>query len=114
MLHNNKVHYVPPNGTRTQPGISSDTKEDMMEIFQTEANGAAREMKRLMGRRNYVAFAAYDADAMAGHYGHAPEKAPHAGPNVSLAVDFMVQGEGGFTAPIKYGPVVIPKLDYGQ
>ncbi len=65
MLHNNKPLYVPANGQKTTNQVS-DTKEDMMEIFQTDTNGGPREMKKLMGRRNYVAFVAYDPEAVPG------------------------------------------------
>ncbi|RDW63999.1 hypothetical protein BP5796_10501 [Coleophoma crateriformis] len=110
MLHNNKPLYIPQNGQRTtnQP---SDTKEDMMEIFQTDTNGGPRELKKLMGRRNYVAFVAYDPEALnAGsmHSGHSGLT------KLSLAVDFVVQGDSGFTPPTKYGPVIIPSLEFGR
>src|SRR6266516_7390763 len=64
MLHEQRVLYVPQNGHRSTSQAQSDTKEDMMEIFQTDVNGAVREHKRLMGRRNYVAIAAYDPDGI--------------------------------------------------
>ncbi|KAL8646523.1 MAG: hypothetical protein Q9210_006093, partial [Variospora velana] len=65
LLHNHKPLYVPANGHRSthQP---SDTKEDMMEIFQAEGDGRPREMKKLMGRRNYVAIVAYDPEVVQG------------------------------------------------
>src|SRR5436190_1773934 len=50
LLHNNKVLYIPQNGQRSSHTVS-DTKEDMMEVFLTDVNGAPREMKKLMGRR---------------------------------------------------------------
>lgn len=59
---NNKLLYVPLNGHKSTHEVS-DTKEDMMEIFHTDASGAAREYKKLMARRNYVAIVAYDPDA---------------------------------------------------
>lgn len=33
---------------------------------------------------------------------------------LSLAVDFVVQGDGAFTATTKYGPVIVPHLEYGH
>ncbi|KAH8737545.1 hypothetical protein BGZ61DRAFT_470966 [Ilyonectria robusta] len=121
MLHNQKTLYVPQNGKKSTHEVS-DTKEDMMEIFHTDASGSARELKKLMGRRNYVAIMAYDHEAVA-----AQAQTPFS-PNpslngqqqqqglskLSLAVDFVVQGDGAFTTPTKYGPVIIPHLEFGR
>ena len=121
LLHNQKTLYVPQNGKKSTHEVS-DTKEDMMEIFHSDASGSARELKKLMGRRNYVAFLAYDQDAAAQQ-----SQTPFS-PNPSLngqqqqqglsklclAVDFVVQGDGAFTAPTKYGPVIIPHLEFGR
>lgn len=115
MLHNNKPLYVPQNGVRTTNQIS-DTKEDMMEIFQTDTNGGPRDLKKLMGRRNYVAFVAFDPDTMMG--GMSANGSMYSGnaglSKLSLAVDFVVQGDGGFSPPTKYGPVVVPSLEFGR
>ncbi|PBP27208.1 WW domain-containing protein [Diplocarpon rosae] len=114
MLHNNKPLYVPTNGQKTTNQVS-DTKEDMMEIFQTDTNGGPREMKKLMGRRNYVAFVAYDPEAVSGTAYSANSQNGQAGlAKLSLAVDFIVQGDSGLTAPTKYGPVIIPSLEFGR
>jgi hypothetical protein len=120
LLHNQKTLYVPQNGKKSTHEVS-DTKEDMMEIFHSDASGAPRELKKLMGRRNYAAFIAYDQDAAAQQ-----AQTPFS-PNpsmkgqmqqglsrLSLAVDFVVQGDGAFTAPTKYGPVIIPHLEFGR
>lgn len=120
LLHNQKALYVPQNGKKSTPDVT-DTKEDMMEIFHTDASGTARELKKLMGRRTYVAVVAYDQDAMA-----AQSQTPFS-PNpsimngqqtgltkLSLAVDFVVQGDGAFTTTTKYGPVIIPHLEFGR
>ncbi|KAI1828445.1 hypothetical protein F4861DRAFT_528709 [Xylaria intraflava] len=109
MLHSNKTHYVPANGHRSSSDTLSDTKEDMMEIFHTDASGNPRELKKLMGRRNYVAVVAYDPDAQ-----YAAASSIHGLSRLSLAVDFVVQGDGAFTAPTKYGPVIIPHLEVGR
>lgn len=113
MLHNNKTLYVPRNGQRSTHEVS-DTKEDMMEIFHNDASGAPREQRRLMGRRNYLAVVAYDPDAVAAAAGGmgAPQLAPEQMglARLSLAVDFVVQGDGAFTATTKYGPVIVPNL----
>ncbi|KZF26860.1 hypothetical protein L228DRAFT_265215 [Xylona heveae TC161] len=112
LLHNNKPLYVPANGHRST-NAPSDTKEDMMEIFQSEPNGTPREQKKLMGRRNYAVCVAYDPEVITGTFGQATPS--HGGGRLSLAVDFMVQADGGYAAPVvKYGPVIIPSLEYGR
>jgi hypothetical protein len=150
LLHNNKLLYVPQNGQKSTHEVS-DTKEDMMEIFHTEASGAAREHKKLMNRRNYVAIVAYDPEsAMAGaqqaaqaqlagggvvggggggaggaggtigpgyagsvHSGNGGGRSAELS-KLSLAVDFVVQGDGGFGGTTKYGPVIVPHLEFGH
>lgn len=121
MLHSNKTYYVPPNGQRSSSGsasdaVLSDTKEDMMEIFHTDASGSPRELKKLMGRRNYVAGVAYDPEAIPGtqYAAAASMSGNHGLSKLSLAVDFVVQGDGAFTAPTKYGPVIVPYLESGR
>ncbi|KAI1504388.1 hypothetical protein F5X99DRAFT_38469 [Biscogniauxia marginata] len=123
MLHNNKAHYVPLNGTKSNHEVS-DTKEDMMEIFHTDASGAPRELKKLMGRRNYVAVVAYDPEAVPGTTtsyaasiasGGSGSNSNNSGlSKLSLAVDYVVQGDGAYTTPTKYGPVIVPHLEFGR
>ncbi|KAL9096183.1 MAG: hypothetical protein Q9165_001706 [Trypethelium subeluteriae] len=116
MLHNNKPLYIPANGHRST-NSPSDTKEDMMEIFTQDVNGQPREMRRLMGRRNYVACVAYDPEIVSGSFGATVGGGSGmgmGGGKLSLAVDFMVQGEGVYGVPMKYGPVIIPSLEYGR
>lgn len=114
LLHNNKPLYIPANGHRST-NAPSDTKEDMMEIFQAEADGRPREQKRLMGRRGYVALVAYDPEVVVPMFGQADGKgAMHGGGKLSLAADFMCQGDGGYGGVVKYGPVIIPSLEYGR
>lgn len=134
MLHNNKLLYVPANGHKSTHEVS-DTKEDMMEIFHTDASGAARELKKLIGRRNYAACVVYDPDTLnggAGGVGGAAAASNYAQSTtgsgsggsgggssaglskLSLAVDFVVQGDGQFTMPTKYGPVIVPHLEFGH
>lgn len=111
LLHShNKPLYIPANGHRSS-GQPSDTKEDMMEIFQTDVNGQAREHRKLMGRRNYVAIVAYDPDTVSSPYGQAPQSSKS---KLSLAADFMVQGEGSLGNVVKFGPVIVPSLDQGR
>ncbi|KAJ6446241.1 WW domain-containing protein [Purpureocillium lavendulum] len=118
MLHNQKTLYVPQNGQKTTNEVS-DTKEDMMEIFHTDASGASRELKKLMGRRNYVAFVAYDQEA-ANQAPFSPnpsvssQQQQQGLSKLSIAVDFVVQGDGPFQATTKYGPVIIPHLEFGR
>lgn len=134
MLHNNKLLYVPANGHKSTHEVS-DTKEDMMEIFHTDASGAARELKKLIGRRNYAACVVYDPDTLNGgaggvggaagasNYAHSTTGSGSGGSGggssaglskLSLAVDFVVQGDGQFTMPTKYGPVIVPHLEFGH
>lgn len=111
--------YIPPNGRRSNyatsaqgPAQATDTKEDMMEIFVADPNGAPREMKRLMGRRNYVAMVAYDPEVVQGSFGNGG--GPKGSGRLSLAADFLVQQGEGYGGSVKYGPVVIPSLEYGR
>lgn len=128
--------YIPQNGHRSASLVGShgevratDTKEDMMEIFVADVNGAPREgQRKLMGRRNYVALVAYDPGAVQTQFGTA--SSPNSGDQrgsvvsngdgnggsgkLSLAADFMVQNEGNYAQPVKYGPVIIPSLDFGR
>lgn len=134
MLHNNKLLYVPANGHKSTHEVS-DTKEDMMEIFHTDASGTARELKKLIGRRNYAACVVYDPDTLNGgagaaggaagasNYAHSTAGSGSGGSaggssaglsKLSLAVDFVVQGDGQFTMPTKYGPVIVPHLEFGH
>lgn len=115
LLHNNKTLYIPQNGHRTNPNAQSDTKEDMMEIFAADVDGRQRELRRLMGRRNYLACVAYDPDLVQGAFGSPGGAPPQGGSGrLSLAADFMVQNEGSFGQPLKYGPVIIPSLEFGR
>ncbi|KAL4808563.1 hypothetical protein BDV18DRAFT_101740 [Aspergillus unguis] len=122
MLHSsNRPLYVPANGHRSTPSQPSDTKEDMMEIFQNDVTGQAREHKKLMGRRNYVAIVAYDPDAigasqmsMAMYGGQQGFTNPGGSGKLNLAVDFMVQGDGSFGNVVKYGPVIVPNVEHGK
>lgn len=142
LLNTNPKHpiYIPPNGRRSSytsaaPSPVTDTKEDMMEIFVADPDGRPRDMKRLMGRRNYVAMVAYDPELVQGAFspgshsggpqGHSPVgglsgqqgmngKGGSSG-RLSLAADFLVQQtDGGYGGSVKYGPVVIPSLEYGR
>ncbi|PKY04015.1 hypothetical protein P168DRAFT_327036 [Aspergillus campestris IBT 28561] len=112
LLHNNnKPIYIPANGHRSTPSQPTDTKEDMMEIFQSDVTGQAREHRKLMGRRNYVAIVAYDPETVNNGYGPA---FPGHGGKLNLAADFMVQGEGAYGSVVKYGPVIVPSLELGK
>jgi len=115
LLHNNKPLYIPQNGHRSTPSVPTDTKEDMMEIFAADVDGRPRELRRLMGRRNYLACVAYDPEMVQGSFGPggSPEGQQGKG-RLSLAADFMVQNEGSYGQPMKYGPVIIPSLEYGR
>lgn len=90
-----------------------------MEIFQTDGNGAQNTAnRRLMARRGYVAVVAYDPEVVNGGFGRNPSAGGAHGQEgsgkLSLAADFLVQGDGAFGGVIKYGPVVIPSLEFGR
>lgn len=82
-----------------------------MEIFQTDVNGQAREYRKLMARRNYVAIVAYDPEAINASYG---QMTPGGNSKLSLAADFMVQGESAHGNVVKFGPVIVPSLEHGK
>jgi len=118
-LHSNKPLYIPANGHRSgAAGATSDTKEDMMEIFAADVDGRPRELRRLMARRNYLAFVAFDPEVAQGAFGGGAAQQGQGQQQqqgrISLAADFMVQNEGAFGQPMKYGPVVIPSLEFGR
>ena len=83
-----------------------------MEIFAHDVTGQPRENRKLMGRRNYVAIVAYDPEVVHGTFGRT-DMNPGGG-RLSLAADFMVQGEGAYGSVVKYGPVVVPSLEFGR
>jgi hypothetical protein len=114
LLHNNKPLYIPQNGHRSTPSVPTDTKEDMMEIFAADVDGRPRETRRLMGRRNYLACVAYDPDMVQGAFGQQQPQSGSGKGSLSLAADFMVQNEGTYGQPMKYGPVIVPSLEYGR
>lgn len=103
-----------------------------MEIFTAEPDGRPREQRKLMGRRGYVAIVAYDPEAVQGAFGGSQlggggsmsGKQPEHG-RLSLAVDFMIQSDPAPGAPAgmgvaampavgKYGPVIVPSLEFGR
>lgn len=118
LLHTNKPLYVPQNGHRSTPNVPTDTKEDMLEIFAQDVDGRQRELRRLMGRRNYLALVAFDPEVLQGG-GNAGGAGGQGGGGygqgrLSLAADWMVQNEGVYAQPQKYGPVIIPSVEYGR
>lgn len=112
LLNNNKPLYIPLNGQRSTPSVPTDTKEDMMEIFANDVNHLPASNKKLMPRRNYVAVVAFDPEVVQGTFGATDMSG--GGGRLSLAADFMVQGEGAYGNVVKYGPVIIPGLEYGR
>lgn len=145
---NERPIYLPQNGQRSSYSGQvqmTDTKEDMLEVFSADVNGAPRDgsMRKLMGRRNYVSIVAFDAEAVREGFGvgmggaqqqqqyqqqqqfgqdqsyrHSSiSQRPPMG-RLSLAVDFMVQcdaSQAGSAPPtLKYGPVVVPPVEYGR
>ncbi|EXJ79260.1 hypothetical protein A1O3_08761 [Capronia epimyces CBS 606.96] len=112
LLNNNKPLYIPANGQRSTPSQPTDTKEDMMEIFTHDVTGQPITNRKLMPRRNYLAVVIYDPEVVNGTFG---QTGMHRGSGkVSLAADFLIQGEGAYGNVVKYGPVVVPSLEYGR
>ena len=125
--------YIPQNNYRSEPGTTSDTKEDLMEIFvdprsdtsHTSASASAG-ARRIMARRNYIAGTLFGEDQQnmgmlnglmspgavtPGGWGGVQ------GGKLSLAVDFIVQAEtmgGAMGGTQKFGPVVVPALEFGR
>jgi len=116
VLNSNKPLYIPANGQRSTPHIPTDTKEDMMEIFTVDvATGQPNQgNRRLMARRNYVAIVAYDPEQVNNGFGRADPNSHQGSGKLSLAADFLVQGDGAYGGVMKYGPVVIPSLEFGR
>ncbi|KAL6250607.1 hypothetical protein RBB50_002909 [Rhinocladiella similis] len=112
LLNNNKPLYIPPNGQRSTPSQPTDTKEDMMEIFTHDVTGQGVNNRKLMPRRNYVAIVVYDPEIVNGTFGSTGMH--RGGGRLSLATDFLVQGEGAYGNVVKYGPVVVPSLEFGR
>jgi hypothetical protein len=121
-LHNNRALYIPANGHRSGKAgdmAVSDTKEDMMEIFTTDPQtGVQMGYRKLLPRRNYVAVVAYDPEVVQGTFGTAVGGGPGTpgggSGRLSLAADFMCQGDGAYGGVVKFGPVVVPGLEYGR
>lgn len=83
-----------------------------MEIFTHDVTGQPISNRKLMPRRNYLAVVAYDPEVVNGTFG---QTGMHRGSGkLSLAADFLIQGEGAYGNVIKFGPVVVPSLDYGR
>ena len=97
--------------------MPTDTKEDMMEIFQHDVLGQplpnGNVARKLMARRNYLAIVVYDPEVVQGTFGRTDMNRGTG--RLSLAADFLVQSEGAYgAATMKYGPVVVPSLEYGR
>ena len=67
-----------------------------------------------MARRNYVAVVAYDPEVVNGTFGRTDMQGGGKAGKLSLAADFLVQGEGAYGNVVKFGPVVVPSLEYGR
>ena len=96
-----------------------------MEIFTQEPDGRPRDNRKLMGRRGYVAIVAYDPEMVNGSFSGSQvgsQTGKQEG-RLSLAVDFMIQSDPAPGAPSvgaampavgKYGPVIVPSLEFGR
>lgn len=84
-----------------------------MELFTVDVNGQPNTgNRRLIARRGYVAIVAYDPEVVNGNF--RPGGPGQGSGKLSLAADFLVQSEGGYGGVMKYGPVVIPSLEFGR
>lgn len=62
-----------------------------------------------------MAIVAYDPEVVPGAYGGTNNLTGQPGTRkLSLATDFMVQGEGAHGGVVKFGPVIIPSLEFGR
>jgi PhoD related phosphatase len=89
MLHSNEKYWVPPLNSTQSTRMQSDTKEEMIELFQKDVDGKLlTSSKKLLPRRNYAICKGGDG-----------------GTEVwELCVE---KGRGSET--VKYGPIVIPR-----
>jgi PhoD related phosphatase len=90
LLHNSDKLYVPPLNSGQSAKVQSDTKEEMMELFNRDVNGKdLGNLKKLLPRRNYSICKGVD------------------GGDESWEI-CVERGRGSET--IKYGPIIIPRL----
>ena len=69
--------------------------------------------RKLCARRGYVAIVAYDPEVVMGTYGNTDMG--HGAGKLSLAADFMAQADERMGAGVvKFGPVVVPSLEFGR
>ena len=71
-----------------------------------------------------MAVVAYDPEVVQGQFGRTDMSGAKAGGRLSLAVDFMVQADvaasagvaayAGVGGVVKFGPVVVPSLEFGR
>jgi len=90
LLHNNDKLFVPPVNSPQSTKVQSDTKEEMMELFAKDVDGKdLGTLRKLLPRRNYSIC-----------------KGGEGGSEVwEICVE---RGRGSET--VKYGPIVIPRL----
>jgi hypothetical protein len=90
LLHNNDEHWVPPPNSSQSTRIQTDTKEEMMELFEKDVNGKyLGNLKKLLPRRNYAVCRGGDGG--------------------SEVWELCVE-KGRGSEIVKYGPIVIPRL----
>jgi hypothetical protein len=90
LLHNNDKYWVPPMNSPNSTKVQSDTKEEMMELFAKDVDGRALgNLKKLLPRRNYAICRGGDGGS-------------------EIWEICVEKGKGSDT--VKYGPVVIPRL----
>jgi len=90
LLHNNQRFYLPPLQGSGNTKQQSDTKEEMMDLFAKDVDGRdLGNMRKLLPRRNYALCRGGDG-------------------GVQVWEICVESGRGSET--VKYGPIIIPRL----
>jgi PhoD related phosphatase len=89
LLHNNEKHFVPQLDSSQSTKVATDTNEEMMELFARDVDGKPLNLKKLMPRRNFSICQGGDG-------------------GTQIWEICVERGRGSET--IKYGPIIIPRL----
>ncbi|KAK9452777.1 hypothetical protein V1511DRAFT_506963 [Dipodascopsis uninucleata] len=93
LLHDKDKLYLPEIGGKQSPSHKTDTREEMIEFFDSDVDGKKLDLKKLLGRRNY-SIAVIEPDS-------------------TMAWDLYVQKGGRYGTQDrthKYGPLVVTSL----
>ncbi|KAA8576590.1 hypothetical protein EYC84_006689 [Monilinia fructicola] len=105
MLHNNKPLYVPQNGVKTTNQVS-DTKEDMMEIFQTDTKWWTPRYEKVDGKEKLCSICSLRSRRNDGSYEYKWKYAQWERwvGKIEFGRGLCGARDGGFSPPTKYGP----------